>query len=167
MFKETDVNDIIINPFRLVGGQWMLISAGDRDDFNTMTASWGGFGFFWNKPVAFVFIRPTRYTYEFVESCEGFTLSFFGEKYRSALKICGSKSGRDSDKIAEAGLTPFFTPLGYPAFEEAEMVLECKKMYAQNMAKSCFTDTSPVSTWYADGSFHKMYVAEILKILKK
>ena len=80
MFKKIETKDFIVNPFEIVGKQWMLISAGDKGDFNTMTASWGGLGFMWNKPVAFVFIRPTRYTYEFVETGDMLTLSFFGEK---------------------------------------------------------------------------------------
>ncbi len=167
MFKKIETKDFIVNPFEIVGKQWMLISAGDKGDFNTMTASWGGLGFMWNKPVAFVFIRPTRYTYEFVETGDMLTLSFFGEKYREALKICGSKSGRDTDKISESKLTPFFTKMGNPAFEEAELVLECRKMYAQMLAEESFVDKSPVGMWYGDGSFHKMYVVEIINILQK
>ncbi|MCD8186883.1 MAG: flavin reductase, partial [Rikenellaceae bacterium] len=74
--------------------------------FNTMTASWGAMGFLWNKPVAFVFVRPERYTFEFMEEYSAFTLSFMGKDQRHALKVCGSQSGRDSDKIADAGLKP-------------------------------------------------------------
>ena len=96
-----------------------------------------------------------------------FTLSFFDEKYRKALQICGSKSGRDCDKVAESGLTPVFTKLGNPAFEEAQYVLECRKMYVQMLDEKSFIDKSAVAKWYGDASFHKMYVAEIVNILEK
>lgn len=84
----------------------MLVTAGNAEKFNMMTASWGGLGFLWNRPVAFVFIRPQRYTFDFVERNEGFTLSFFGEEYRKVLQLCGTKSGREIDKVAETKLTP-------------------------------------------------------------
>ena len=90
----------------LIGKQWMLVTAGTSEKFNTMTASWGGLGWLWNKPVAFVFIRPERYTHGFIEASDCMTLSFYGEEYREALKICGTKSGRDIDKVAATGLTP-------------------------------------------------------------
>lgn len=162
MFREKDIRDLTLNPFTQIGRQWMLISAGDKNGFNTMTASWGGLGFMWNKPAAFVFVRPSRYTYEFIERNDMLTLSFFDEKYRDALKICGSKSGRDCDKIAEAKLTPHFTELGNPTFEEAGEVFECRKMYAQMLTEDSFIDKSAVKTWYPDHSYHKMYVLEIL-----
>ena len=97
----------------LIGKQWMLVTAGTSEKFNTMTASWGGLGWLWNKPVAFVFIRPERYTHGFIEASDCMTLSFYGEEYREALKICGTKSGRDTDKVAATGLTPIM-----PAPEE-------------------------------------------------
>ena len=103
---KIDPKQIDENVIRLIGSQWMLVTAGNPAHFNTMTASWGGLGFLWNRPVAFVFIRPQRYTFQFAEENSGLTLSFFGEEYRDALKICGSRSGRDTDKVAEAGLTP-------------------------------------------------------------
>lgn len=164
MFREKDIRDLTLNPFTQIGRQWMLVSAGDKNGFNTMTASWGGLGFMWNKPAAFVFVRPSRYTYEFIERNDMLTLSFFDEKYRDALKICGSKSGRDCDKIAEAKLTPHFTELGNPTFEESREVFECRKMYAQMLTEDSFIDKSAVKTWYPDHSYHKMYVLEILHV---
>ena len=114
-----DLND---NLFHLLDREWMLITARDAETgkINTMTASWGGFGILWNKPVAFVFIRPQRYTFGFTEQNEGLTLSFFSEDYRDALKLCGRVSGRDCDKIARAGLTPML--LGERAAFDASRV---------------------------------------------
>ena len=98
-----------------------------------MTVSWGSVGIMWNKPVAFTFIRPQRYTFGFLEKNGMFTMSFFDEEYRKALQICGTKSGRDIDKVAATGLTPAFTEDGVPYFEEAKLVLICKKLYAQDL----------------------------------
>jgi len=104
-YKKIDPNDFSGNIIQKIGFDWMLITAGNPEKFNTMTASWGGMGFLWNKPVAFIFIRPQRFTYEFAELNEYYTLHFFEEKYREILNFCGSKSGRDVDKIAKTGLT--------------------------------------------------------------
>lgn len=111
-FEEIKPAAITENFIKLIGSDWMLVTAGQREHFNTMTASWGGVGFLWNKPVVFVFIRPQRYTFGFIEQEPMFTLSFFTEAYRSALQLCGTKSGRDTDKVAETGLTPMVTEKG-------------------------------------------------------
>jgi hypothetical protein len=105
-FKETKPESLTDNPFKLIGSDWMLITAGTPEAFNTMTASWGGLGILWERKVATCYIRPTRYTYEFAERAQYFTLSFFSEKHRKALTYCGTHSGRNSDKVNEAGLTP-------------------------------------------------------------
>ncbi len=155
------------NLFSLLDRAWMLITARDPETgkINTMTASWGGFGILWNKPVAFVFIRPQRYTYEFTEKAEGLTLSFFSEEYRDALKLCGRVSGRDCDKIAEAGLTPM--PIGErAAFAEARMVMSCRKLYADDLKEGAFIDPALLSNYRA-GDYHTMYIVEIEGILKK
>ena len=110
------------NPFQMIDKQWMLITAGNEEKANTMTASWGGLGVLWFKPVSFAFVRPTRYTYEFIEREDGYSLCFFDESYRNALKVCGTVSGRDRDKIAECGLTLRYED-GIPYFDEAETVL--------------------------------------------
>ena len=153
------------NLFSLLDREWMLITARDTETgkINTMTASWGGFGILWNKPVAFVFIRPQRYTFAFTEKTDGMTLSFFSEEYRDALKLCGRVSGRDCDKIAEAGLTPML--LGDRAsFEQARMVMSCRKLYADALKAEAFLDPALLQN-YKDGDFHTVYVAEIEKIL--
>lgn len=164
-FTRIDPAEIDDNLIRLIASDWMLVTAGSKEKFNTMTANWGGMGYLWKKPVAFVFVRPERYTYEFTESSDGFTLTFFEEKYRDALNLCGTKSGRDCDKVAETGLTPCFTENGYPAFTEARLVLECRKLYASMLTRDAFTDERPLREHYssADG-LHKLYIAEIGKV---
>lgn len=162
-FTQIDPAEIKDNLIRLIASDWMLVTAGTREEFNTMTANWGGTGYLWNKNVVFVFVRPERYTYGFIESTEGFTLTFFDEKYRDALNLCGVKSGRDCDKVAETGLTPFFTDNDYPAFSEARLVLECRKLYGDQLTREAFIDSEPLRTHYSTkGGLHKMYVAEIV-----
>lgn len=158
---EIDLREISRSPVRLIGDEWMLVTAGTPEKFNTMTASWGGLGFLWNKPVAFVFIRPQRYTFEFAEAQEGMTLSFFETKYRPMLTLCGSTSGRQIDKVAQSGLTPWTTPAGLVAFEEASLVLEGSKLYAQRLDEKSFLDSSLPVQWYKAGDFHQLYIVEI------
>lgn len=164
-FKEISPGDIKGNIFDMVGREWMLVTAGKPGSFNTMTASWGGAGVLWNKPVAFSFIRPQRYTYQFMEKNDYYTLSFYDEKYRSALNLCGTCSGRDVDKVKEAGLTPAFCGDAV-YFEEAKLVLVCRKLYAQNMTTDSFIDKNIAAT-YTGGDLHRTYVGEIVKVLIK
>lgn len=152
------------NVVELIGHQWMLIAAGTPSDLGVMTASWGGVGFLWNKPVAFVFIRPERHTYGFVESNERLTLSFFDESYRDVLQYCGTKSGRDHDKVAQTGLLPIATPGGAVAFQQARLVVEGRKIYRTEMDPAHFLDSAVLERWYGDypgGSMHTLYVVEI------
>lgn len=165
-FIKIDPEQITDNPFKLIGKDWGLVTAGDEDKFNTMTISWGGVGILWGKPVAYTFIRPQRYTYEFLEDKDYFTLSFYGEEYRKALSFCGSKSGRDFDKPAETGLTPAFTEDGVPYFEQARLVLVCKKLYAQDFNKESVIDDDTVLKNYNGDDWHRMYVSEIVEVLK-
>ena len=165
MFVKISPKEISENPIKLIGQDWMLISAGSPEKFNSMTASWGGIGFMWNKPVAFAVIRPTRYTFEFVESRKRFTLSFFSQNYKKALGIFVSKSGRDCDKVAESGLTPFFTESGAPAYEEAKLILDCSAIYSQTLDESAFLDSEALKKWYSSDPLHKLYVAEINDVL--
>jgi len=164
MFKEITLKDFIYNPSD--ESRWIL-SAGSHNDFNAMTANWGGVGYIWNKPVAFAFVRPTRHTFQFIDEGDMFTLSFFSEEYADALKICGEKTGKLSDKIAEAKLTPVPTPAGNPTFDEADIVLECRKMYAQDISGDGFVDKAAQNLWYASGDFHKMFVGSIVHVLKR
>ena len=162
MLKEFDISGLSFNPFERIGRDWCLITAGSESGFNTMTASWGGVGILWNKPVATCYIRPQRYTKKFMDNAKYFTLSFFPNGYRKALNLCGTVSGRDHDKPKEAGITPLFTD-GTAAFEEADLVLICKKLYAQEMAEKCFTDPGTLNKNYPERDLHTIYIGEIVK----
>lgn len=166
MFKEIMYEELRFNPFTKIGSEWMLISAGDQAKYNTMTASWGALGFIWNRPAVTVYIRPQRYTKEFVDANELFTVSFFGPEHKKALALLGAKSGRASDKITESGLTPYFTN-GTTAFQEANMVLVCKKMFHTPFPENAFDVKSNISEWYPEKDFHIMYIGEIIKVLTK
>ncbi len=167
--KAIEPNLIKDNFIEIIGKEWMLVSAGDKEKFNMMTASWGGIGFLWNKPVVFVFVRPERYTREFIDEKGSFTLSFLGEEQKAAHKICGSKSGRDIDKVAATGLTPCFTEQGNPCFEESRLTLECKILYVTKMDKDSFVDPALFEKWYSAmaGNPHNVYVAEIVNAWEK
>ena len=166
MFKNIATEDITENVFKLMDKDWMLVTAGNLTSFNTMTASWGGLGELWNKRVAFCFVRPQRFTYEFIEIYDNFTLSFFPEEYREALQICGKKSGRDIDKIAETGLKPFETEYKAIGFEQAKLILECKKIYFQDIDPKNFLDEK-LNSIYPINDYHRMYIGEITNTLVK
>lgn len=167
--KAIAPNLIKDNFIEIIGKEWMLVSAGDKEKMNMMTASWGGAGVLWNKPVVFVFIRPERYTREFIDQKGSFVLSFMGEEHKKVHAICGSKSGRDIDKIAATGLTPFYTENGNPGFEESRLTLECKILYTSLIEKDKFTDPALFDRWYneTNGNPHLVYVAEIVNAWEK
>jgi flavin reductase (DIM6/NTAB) family NADH-FMN oxidoreductase RutF len=161
-FTKIEPAEIDKNPFKLVGEDWMLITAGSSDAYNTMTASWGGMGVLWSKNVVWCVIRPQRYTYEFMEKADTFTLSFFDEKFRDALMLCGTKSGREIDKAAATGLTPVDGNLdGTTAFKEARLVIECKKIYFQDLIPRNFIDPS-IDDNYPQKDYHRMFFGEII-----
>ena len=152
------------NPFQMIDKQWMLITAGNEEKANTMTASWGGLGVLWFKPVSFAFIRPTRYTYEFTEREDAYSLCFFSEEYRDTLKLCGTVSGRDRDKIAEAGLTLRYED-GVPYFDEADTVMICRKIAVQDIDPAGFVD--PTVEKHYNNDYHRVYTGEITKVLRR
>lgn len=162
--KETEIYDLNENAVELIGKEWMLITAGNTDNFNTMTASWGNIGFLWGKPVATIYVRPQRYTLEYIEREETFTLSFFPEKYRKALTICGTKSGRDTDKVSEAGLTPYAPVPGIVSFKEARLIMKCRKLYKGKLEEEAFIDKTILPRWYPEADLHYVYIAEIEKV---
>lgn len=153
------------NVFEEIGNKWMLITSGEKEKFNTMTASWGAEGVLWNKNVSFIFVRPQRYTFEFLEKSDFYSLSFFDFKYREKLLYCGRNSGREVDKIKNSGLTPVFKE-EVPYFKEAEKVMICKKIYSDFLNPGCFKDKS-LDQNYENKDYHKMYVGEILKCLMR
>lgn len=151
------------NVIKLIGKDWLLVSAGDKERHNTMTANWGSMGFYSNLPIATIFIRPERYTYDIIEENDYFTLTFFSEEYRDALAYLGKNSGRDGDKISETKLTPTFTEGGNLTFTEGRIVLECRKIFGQDMTESSFVDTDILNKWYGEGhgNLHKIYMGVI------
>lgn len=153
------------NIFDLIGRQWMLITAGTIERFNTMTASWGTAGVLWNRPIAICYIRPQRYTFEFAESSDYFTLNFLEPGNRDILKFCGSHSGRDTDKIGETGLVPLETPLGNVYFKQCRLVLECRKLYADWIREEAFVQPEIRDRNYPGKDFHKFYIGEIASCL--
>ena len=167
MFLEIDIRDVKKNLTKAISDEWMLISAGDEHKSNMMTASWGLTGELWFRDVAVCFIRPQRYTLEFVEKNDTFALSFFGTGEKQALSLCGSKSGRNVNKIDETGLTPVFTEDGVPYFEQARLVLICKKLYAQPLCEEGVLGGDSVLKHYNGDEYHKMYISEILEVLTK
>lgn len=164
-FNQVTPEQFDKNVFTAIGKQQMLITAKKRDDsFNTMTASWGGMGVLWNKNVFFCFVRPQRYTHEFIEETKEISLSFLVPEYRDAYKICGSKSGRDTDKITESKLTPVIDG-GYVYYEQAEAVVCGEKIYKDSIKENGFLGINPAQFYKND--FHDIYVCEIKKILIK
>ncbi len=161
MLKSVDINEVKKSAPKLIGKDWMLVTAGNPESCNTMTASWGGMGELWNRPVVMIFVRPTRYTYEFVEREDFFTVSFFEEKHRKALHLCGSVSGRKVDKISASGLTPVLSEHGSTYFSEAKLVCECRKIYFADIDPKNFLDEKIVKH-YPHNDFHRMFVGEIV-----
>ena len=165
-FHETTVEKLDVNPFTLINKGWMLITAGNEQKHNTMTASWGGVGELWGNYVTTIHIRPQRYTLEFVEKNDFYSLCFFDEEYRQALTVCGKVSGRNCDKDAQAGLTPAFDQAA-PYYQEVKLVFICRKLYKQDMKEECFLDRRILDKHYPAGDFHRTFVGEIVKVLEK
>lgn len=149
------------NPFELLAKDWMLVSAGSVNKWNTMTASWGGLGVIWGKPSATAYIRHSRYTKEFVDNSEYFTITFLQDGHRDALNKMGSQSGRDIDKMHESGLTPIFVD-GQPTFEQAKLVLICRKRCVSEIAPTDILHEETRDKWYGDKDYHAMYIGEIV-----
>ena len=162
----------------MIADQWMLITAGNKEQYNTMTASWGGMGSLWWKPVATCYIHPDRYTFEFMEKENYYTLCFFDKEYREILRTCGSVSGRDfkdKNKAEEAGLTPAYTENGTVYFKEAYLVLECRKLYSDQFEKEGFATeifaeddmTGDKFIYNELPQYHKLYIGEIIHCMMR
>jgi len=164
-FKEVLPELIKKNPFQTIGKEWMLITAGNEEKVNTMTASWGGFGVMYGKNVAFIFVRPQRYTKEFIDQEETFSLSFLDKSYKDVLNYLGSVTGRIEDKIGKSGLTLDYTDQT-PYFSEANQVFICKKLYQQSLTGDSLINERFDTTYYPDKDYHIMYIAEITKVLQ-
>ena len=164
-FRKVNVNELCFSPVEAIGEDWGILTGVSDKGFNSMTVSWGSVGVLWSKPVVFAFVRPQRHTYGFMEREKYYTLSFLGTQFRHAMQICGSVSGRDTDKVAEAGLTPRFDAPA-PYFDEAQLVLVCRKLYTSDLNPENFLD-STIETHYKGEDYHRMYLGEIVKVLKK
>ncbi len=167
MLKKIDINSLSLSPFNVFDKGWFLLSAGNfkENDWNCMTVSWGFIGTMWNKPVAQVVVRPQRYTCEFMDKYNSFTLCAFPEKHRPALQLFGSKSGRNIDKKAGSGLCPIAaTEVDAPIFKEADLVLECRKLFRLPMPEESFLDESLKKLYPAD-DYHIIYIGEVLTAL--
>ncbi len=167
MFREVEFSQVKNNVVDLLKNNWGLVTAGDRNGCNTMTVSWGAIGELWGKDMATVYIRPQRYTEEFLNKNDYFTLSFYSLDDKKRIHgICGSKSGRDVDKIKECSLSPCFDEPA-PYFEEAEIVLLCKKAAKSRFDPKDFIDTAIDENWYPQKDYHFIYYGAIEKVLVK
>lgn len=166
IMKEIKIEDFKENPFTMIGKDWMLITAEKDGKANTMTASWGGLGVIWGKNVASVYIRYSRYTKEFVDGADSFSICVLPKKYAKELSYCGTVSGRDEDKIKKCAFT-LNHENNVPYFEEAKVTLICKKLFKQELTSEAFElkeKDSILNSFYSDKDWHVMYIAEIEKI---
>lgn len=153
-----------INTFQF-WNDWLLLTSGENEPgkFNPMTVAMGSIGVMWKKPILMVGVRPSRYTYEFMEKYDSFTICKFPAEYKNALTLLGSKSGRDIDKIKESGLTPFASlKVAAPSFAEAELILECKKIYFDDLKSEHSGDL--VKEFYKDREYHRLYIGLIVGV---
>ena len=165
-FQTYPIDMLEFNPFTKIGKEWALVTTNADTKDNTMTISWGGVGVMWGKNVVYVFIRDTRYTKEFIDKNEFFSISFLDETYRQALNYCGAHSGRDEDKIANAGLYSNHK-MGIPFIDESNLVLLCHKLSATRITEDSFLSPDIKEKWYPDGNMHTMYIAEIMEVLAR
>ncbi len=162
-----DIHSFTARVFYIWDKTWLLLTCGNykSGEYNSMTVAWGGFGNMWNFPLALIVVRPTRYTYEFINKYESFTLCAFPERFRNELNFLGTVSGRDRKKITESKLTPapsFLVPS--PGFEEADLWIECEKMYWQDFNPEHFL-MPEVESRYPDKDYHRMVFGKIIRVM--
>ena len=161
--RERPIQDLILNPMTAIADEWMLLTAGtEARGFNTMTVSWGHLGSLWGKYSAVVYVRPQRYTKVFLDREDLFTITIFDGDKKKDLSYLGSHSGRDEDKVARVGLTPWFEE-GFTGFEEARLTLVCRKLYRAPLTEEGFLDKSILASCYPERDLHEVYVGEIVK----
>jgi len=166
MFKSISIKDLNINPLTTFDQEWCLISVKDQDKINTMTASWGGLGTLWNLPVATIYVRQSRYTYQFLMNSSTFTLAFFPKKHRQALTYLGTVSGRDGDKIKTSGLQPIIEKQSV-YFEEASLVIECRKIYFDAFEPTQICDQELHHRVYPNKQYHTLFIGEVVNVKVK
>lgn len=165
-WKKISIEEVK-NPVTLFEKDWMALSVGKKDHMNAMTVGWGQFGVLWGRPIVTVYVAPDRYTYEFLEKNPYFTLTGLPSEYKEALVYLGTHSGREGDKIKEAGLTPEFTALGNPIFQEGDLAIEAKIIYKEPFKKERLD--SKAKSFYEDRKLglHVAYIGEIINVWKK
>lgn len=164
--RPIELERLAARPFQVFDKGWFLLTAGDHASgvANSMTVSWGGFGTLWHRPFALVVVRPTRHTYGFMERHPTFTLCAFPERHRAALEFMGTHSGRDTDKVAASGLTlAASTVVAAPCYAEAELVLECRKLYWHDLAPGQFLDPA-IDQEYPRKDYHRAYLGEVVAV---
>ena len=167
LFAKTDIRTYTIDIFKKIDKDWFLITAGDEKLFNTMTASWGTMGTLWNKSVVICFVRPVRYTFDFIDNVDIFTCSFLGKEHKKILSYCGAHSGRDADKIKITGLAPLQLENGGISFEQSETVIECKKIYFDDIKPVFILPEEIDDEFYPNKDYHRMFIGEVQTIYKK
>ena len=161
--RKVDFKQLELNPFTVLGEEAFLLTAGDAENWNTMAAAWGGFGFAWDMPTVYVFVRESRHTYEYIENQDKFSMSFFPPDLRSVIEYCGSCSGREVDKIAGTGLTPVLVD-GTVAFEEANLVITCEKIVSAKVQQEDINKPEIFDKHYKNGDLHHMYCGVVTGI---
>lgn len=168
-FKEIDITELDYNPYTMFAHDWFLLTSGNNDSYNTMTISWGLIGSLWSSkkrgsftgnPVVTVFVRPTRYTKDFMDKNEFFTISLFDKKYKKDLGYLGPHSGRDENKVSMTSLTPLFLE-DTVAFNEAKLIIRCRKIYASKILEEGFIDKDIQELSYPKKDYHYTYTGLI------
>ena len=164
---QIEPEKLLIRAVNLWKNQWLVLTSGDynKGDYNAMTVAWGSFGVMWNKPFAQVVVRPTRFTHQFMEKYDSFSLCAFSSSYQQALSLLGSKSGRNTDKIKQSGLTPISShKIAAPCFKEAELIIECQKIYWDDFRPEHFLENE-IEKNYPKKDYHRIYYGEMVTIL--
>ena len=165
--KKIEFQDLGVNVFEIFSKRCPLLLAGDKESSNLMTIGWGGLGTLWSQPVCTVYVRPQRYTYQFMEQKDTFSVAVLGEEYASQIAYCGKNSGRDGDKAEACGFTLDYGVEDTPLIAQAEMVFVCRKLYAQDMKPECFLDEQPRQRYYAQDDYHRVYVGRVEEVYVK
>ena len=160
--NQCSIKDIVIDEFK---NKFALVTARKKDgSFNMCTVAWGSIGELWSKDVVTVYVKENRYTYEFLQEDDYFTVTFFTPDQRDVLKICGTKSGRDIDKVKQCNLKPIVLENGI-TFENYRRVYLCKKIYQSPFKKECFVNSKEIiDKYYKDEPMHNFYIGEIIKV---
>lgn len=166
-FQSIDIKNLEDNAVSLFADNWFVVSAGDQENFNQMTISWGMLGNIWGSPAVTIYIRSTRHTYPLIDNGKYFTLCAFDDEYRDKVLLIGSNSGRDMDKIEATGLTPKFTELGNVYYEEARLVIECEKTYFNDLIPANMTDPEALKMYENETTMHRMFIGKIVNVWEK